>query len=132
MISIDTNVLVRFLTQDDKDQCRRIDQLLEKSIKGGEIIYVSDLVVIETVWVLESAYKLKKAEVLDAVGKVLLAAFLDFEDLSLLLRAQVLYLGGKADFSDYYIQCKAQKAGCTRLLTFDRAFAQSSTFCKGL
>lgn len=132
MISIDTNILVRFLTQDDKEQCRKIDHLFQKCKKSGEIIYVSDLVIIETVWVLESAYKLKKAEVIAAVEKVLLAAFLDFEDLSLLLRTQELYLAGKADLSDYYIQCKAQKAGCTQLLSFDKAFVQSSNFCQSL
>ena len=130
MISIDTNVLVRFLTQDDREQCRKIDNILVKCQKNSTIIYVPDLVIIETIWVLESAYGFKKTEVIEAIGKVLLAAFLEFEDLSLLLRTQGYYQSGKADFSDYYIQCKAQKAGCIQLLTFDKAFAQSSSFCK--
>lgn len=130
MIAIDTNVLVRFLTQDDEAQCRKIDRLFEKSKRSGELVFVPDLVIVETIWVLESAYKLKKAEVVEAVGKVLLAAFLEFEDLSILLRAQTLYLAGKADFSDYYIQCRAQKAGCSQLFTFDRALVHDSSFSK--
>ncbi|MBF0441228.1 MAG: type II toxin-antitoxin system VapC family toxin [Oligoflexales bacterium] len=131
MISIDTNILVRFLTQDDKEQCRKIDRFLEKCRKNNEIIYVADLVVIETIWVLESAYGFGKAEVMAAIGRVLLASFLEFEDLSLLLRVQSFYQNGSADFSDYYIQCKAQKAGCMHLFTFDKVFAKSP-FCKTL
>src|SRR4029450_8321439 len=71
MKALDTNVLVRFLTQDDPQQSRRANQYIERVVERGESCLINLIVLCEMVWVLESAYRYPKAAIVALVGIVL-------------------------------------------------------------
>ena len=63
MIGLDTNVLVRYLVEDDARQTAQAAALIERAIADDESLYVSDVVVCETVWVLSVAYKVGRKKI---------------------------------------------------------------------
>lgn len=128
MRGLDTNVLVRYLTWDDPDQAERAASVIERAADTGEPLFVGSLVVCELVWVLEGAYGLRRAAVLDVVETVLRTAQLDFDDKDVLWQALGDARRGAADFSDYVIGRRAADAGCEHTVTFDRALAGSPLF----
>ncbi len=60
MKALDTNVLVRFLVQDDEIQASKVDQLFASAEQGKETLFIPLLVVLELIWVLQSAYGVQK------------------------------------------------------------------------
>lgn len=128
MKGLDTNVLVRYLTWDDPDQAERAASVIESAAETGEPLFVGSLVVCELVWVLEGAYALERAAVLDVVETVLRTAQLDFDDKDVLWQALGDARRGGADFSDYVIGRRGADAGCEHTVTFDRALAASPLF----
>ncbi len=122
MIALDTNVLVRFLVQDDPDQGRAADDLvagLTETAPG----FIPREVMVELVWVLERAYRLPRNRIADAVIGLLEARELRVEDEMRVGAAITGYAAGGAGFSDRMIALAAQEAGCTKLMTFDRKAA---------
>lgn len=71
MTGIDTNVLVRFLVEDDPEQTERARRFLARSRSDGEVVYVSALVLCETVWVLRSVYGQPRSRILEVVERLL-------------------------------------------------------------
>lgn len=128
MKGLDTNVLVRYLTWDDPDQAERAASVIESAAETGEPLFAGSLVVCELVWVLEGAYGLDRAAVLDVVETVLRTAQLDFDDKDVLWQALGDARRGAADFSDYVIARRGADAGCEHTVTFDRALAASPLF----
>ena len=128
MIALDTNVLVRFLVEDDKAQSARAARLVQRAVVRNQTLFVSDLVVCETVWVLLSAYQVTRAEVAAVLVQLLKATHLGFPDVDALLRALAAFIAGKGDFADYVIQEHARAAGCTEVATFDRALLKEKGF----
>ena len=63
MLGIDTNVLVRFLVRDDREQFERARRLIRRELGGGETVLISLLVLLETEWVLRNRYNVAKAEI---------------------------------------------------------------------
>ena len=128
MIALDTNVLVRFLVVDDKAQSAKAARLVERAVARNETLFVSDIVLCETVWVLLSAYQVSRAEVGQVLGELLRATHLGFRDADELLRALEAFGGGKGDFADCLIQEHARSAGCAEVATFDRALLREKGF----
>lgn len=128
MIALDTNVLVRFLVADDKAQSARAARLIGRAVARDETLFVSDIVLCETVWVLFSAYGLSRSAVVDLLGQLLKASHLGFRDVDSLLRALDGFGAGKGDFADYVIQEQARVAGCSGVATFDRALLKEKGF----
>jgi predicted nucleic-acid-binding protein len=128
MIGIDTNVLVRYLTQDDTNQARRVDTFLEAAIEDETRLRVDDLVLCEVVWVLRAAYRLGKPAIAEALDKVISTAIFSFEDRELIRSALADYLNGPGDFSDYVIGRRNARAGCEHTVTFDRSLNKGSLF----
>lgn len=126
MIGLDTNVLIRYLTQDDPVQAERAARVIEVAEPGS--LFVSGIVVCETVWVLEEAYGHKRSAIADVLEQVLSTGQFAFEDRPLLLQALSDYRAGKGDLSDYLIGRVANRAGCTHTLTFDRALKGHTMF----
>jgi len=119
MIGLDTNVLVRYLAQDDPRQAGRAAQAIE-SVTGGEIL-ITSVVLCELVWVLEDAYEYERREIASVLDTILRTAQFTFEHKDVLCRALEDYRQGKADFSDYVIGRLGRENGCEHTLTFDRA-----------
>lgn len=119
MIALDTNVLVRFLVQDDPEQAqlatRVIDQLTDDA--PG---FVSREVLIELVWVLERAYRLGRPEIATALDGLLSATEMEVEGSDEVAPALELYRNDGFGFADLMIAAAARRAGATELVTFDR------------
>ena len=128
MIALDTNVLVRFLVDDDKARSARAARLIERTVARDETFFVSDIVICETVWVLLSAYRVPRTEVGELLGQLFTAAHLSFRDVDGLMRALQAFVAGKGDFADYVIQEHARTAGCTDVATFDRVLLKEAGF----
>jgi predicted nucleic-acid-binding protein len=130
MIALDTNVLVRFLVEDDKVQSRRAKKLVEEAVMEGEDLFVADLVVVETVWVLKRSYGLKK-EAIAAVLRMLLGARnLRFESSDRMARAIDAYEKGRGGFSDYLIREVAREWECAAVATFDSILQKENGFTR--
>jgi predicted nucleic-acid-binding protein len=128
MRGVDTNVLVRFLTQDDPEQARRVDSLFSRLKRTGESAYVSVVVLCELAWVLRSLYGLRRQEIHDALETLLEADRLEIEGRGIVHRAVTLYGHGSGDFADYVIGLRNRQAGCQDTLTLDRRLGQSDLF----
>lgn len=128
MIGLDTNVLVRYLTQDDPAQARRANALIDGAARKGERLQLDVVVLCETVWVLRGAYEFDKLTVADAVERVLDAAQFSIEERDLLREALAAFRSGQADFADYVLGLRNRRAGCEATVTFDRALRRSGLF----
>jgi len=125
---IDTNVLVRYLAQDNAAQAKLVDQLITRAVAAGESLHLDDVVLCETVWVLRAAYGRDKASIVDVLEKILSTSQFSFDDRDLLKRALSDFDNGKGDFADYLIGRRNRRAGCERTVTFDRSLKNSGSF----
>lgn len=128
MMALDTNVVVRFLVADDEAQTTRAARAIDKATARGGKCFVSDVVVVETAWVLTRSYRFRRAEVTDVVRRMLATAELVFQSPDALDRALRAYAAGKGDLADYLIREVARAAGSTATLTFDRALIGEAGF----
>lgn len=128
MIGLDTNVVVRYLREDDEAQAAKAAALIDLAIKQEETLFVSHIVLCEVVWVLTAGYRLSKAEVLMTVRSLLSAAQLVLEDPDEVRRALARYEVGKGDFADCLIGGRAVARGCDRIATFDKALLNEPEF----
>lgn len=122
MIGFDTNVLVRFLMQDDPDQADLATVALAR-LSPAEPGYVCREVLVELVWVLERAYGLPRADVARAIDGLLEARELVIEAADRVAVAADRYRKGGAGFADQMVALAGQAGGCRETLTFDRKAA---------
>jgi predicted nucleic-acid-binding protein len=128
MTGLDTNVLVRYLTQDDPAQSRKANSLIDGAVGSGERLRLDEVVLCELVWVLRGAYGFGKPTITDAVAKILDADQFSLEDRDLLREALEAYRGGRGDFADYVLGLRNRKAGSKATMTFDRSLKKSELF----
>ena len=128
MKAVDTNVLVRYLVQDDPRQGKRAADFIEAAGTGEEQILIGNIVLCEMVWVLESAYGYSKPEIADAIEKILQAGAFRFESKDIVRAALGDYRASKADFADCLIGKIHQALGCETTVTFDSALRKLQTF----
>lgn len=119
MLGIDTNVLVRFLVRDDEAQFEKARRLIKREVAAGRRVFVSQLVLLETEWVLRSRYALPKVEIVAAISGLLDAADLQFEDEPAVEQALFVWKDSAADFADCLIGAQNRKLGCRATATFD-------------
>ena len=128
MIGIDTNILIRYLAQDDLQQARKADALMAEAMDEGDRIHINDIVLCETVWVLRAAYRMSKATIVATLDKIMSTALFSFDDRELLRSALVEYRDGPGDFSDYLIGHRNIRAGSQHTVTFDRLLREGLNF----
>jgi len=128
MIGLDTNVLVRFLVQDDRVQFARAQRLLAREARRGEPVLVSLLVLLETEWVLRSRYGLAKPEIADALSALLDSVELRVEDEAAVEQALFTWRDSRADFADCLIGARNRRLGCAATATFDAGEAKVPGF----
>jgi predicted nucleic-acid-binding protein len=119
MLGVDTNVLVRYLTRDDKSQYEKARRLIAREVAKGEPVLVSLLVLLETEWVLRSRYELAKADIVTAFSALLDTTDLDFEDEPSVENAVYSWKDSAADFADCLIEARNRRIGCRATATFD-------------
>lgn len=128
MIGIDTNVLVRHLTQDDGVQSARASAFIERELTPAQPGFISIVTMVETVWVLERAYGFTAGEIAAAVEGVLAADALVVEDESEVFVAANDLKESGADFADALVAALCRLAGCKFVMTLDRRAARLPTF----
>lgn len=120
MIGLDTNVLVRYIAQDDKLQSARATALIEKECSVATQGYVGLVVLAEVVWVSESNYGAARKDVAEIVRRILSIRQLLVQDAEIAWKALRLFETSRADFADCLIERTASTAGCDKTVTFDK------------
>ncbi len=120
---VDTNVIVRHLTGDPASLAERATRYLA----SAEVLYVADLIVAETVYVLESFYKAPRAQVADSMRSLVAMPSVVTVDPSLLLRALEVYESDRLDFAEAYLVACAESTGVNRVASFDKAIDRIGT-----
>jgi predicted nucleic-acid-binding protein len=128
MKALDTNVLVRYLVQDDRAQGRKAAAYIEGAAGAGEQILISNIVLCETVWVLDSAYGYHKTEIEGAIEKLLQSATFQFEQKDTVSSAFEDYCSAKVDFADCLIGRLHASCGSEPTATFDHSLRKLATF----
>lgn len=123
MIALDTNVLVRYLVQDDAAQARIASEVID-GLSDAAQGFVGREVLIELVWVLERAYGFNRVEIAAALDGLLAATELYIESADDLGLAIELYRNDGYGFADMMIVAAARRVGAKELVTFDRKAAR--------
>ena len=121
MASLDTNVLVRYLVQDDERQFGLAKKLVQAALRAGETLYVPITVMLELEWVLRSNFGFDKDQICTTISCLLASVELTFESEAAAEVALALYQRNKADFADCIHIALSHAAGESPLWTFDRA-----------
>jgi predicted nucleic-acid-binding protein len=120
MIGLDTNVLIRYLTQDDPVQFAKATEVIERRLTAKNPGFVSVVAMVETVWILDRAYSLTAQEISTVVERLLQIEVLAIENEQEVFTAMVALKQGRGSFSDALIAEFGVRAGCSRTLTFDQ------------
>ena len=128
MIGLDTNVLVRYLVQDDVQQAARASKHIEGAAAAGERCFVGTVVLCELLWVLDSAYGFEKPLLVDVLEKILMAAQLEVEDKDAAWSALADFRDRGVDFADCLIGRSNRARGCEATVTFDKALSKMDGF----
>jgi len=120
MAALETNVLVRWLTDDDAGQSTRVASLLKDKANNGERLFIPVTVMLELEWVLRSRYRFDKAAITSALDALLSVTELEFQTEPALEQALWLFKqAGAPDFADCLHVALVSQSGQGPLLTFD-------------
>lgn len=128
MNALDTNVLVRFLVNDDPNQARRVTDLFNSAEKDGNQFLVPTLVLLELIWVLESVYEFSRNEILEACELLAQMPVLSFENYADFQRLIVFGRTTNAHLADLLIGLTSQSCGCEMTLTFEKGLERTGLF----
>ena len=120
---VDTNILIRHLTGEPRHQAEAATAFLS----GADTLFLTDLVVAEIVYVLESFYELDREDVANAVRATLGYRPVVVADSALLHRAIEVYEHDRIDFAEAYLAAAAERSGIGRVASFDRALDRVET-----
>src|SRR5271155_1999059 len=122
MISLDTNVLVRYLTHDEPTQTEAATRVMN-SLSFDSPGFLSLIVIAELVWVLAISYRYRKKEIEQVLENLLRSKELIIERAEIVSQASRAFGAGRADFADYLIERCAHAAECQFTATFDQKAA---------
>ena len=118
MIGLDTNVLVRYITQDDPVQSAKAIEWIEGRLTPQSPGFVSVIAMVETVWVLERGYELSDQDIAAIVERLLQTEVLIIESEQEVFTAMTAVKEGDGSFADALIAALGDKAGCSGTITF--------------
>ena len=128
MKALDTNVIIRFLVNDDKKQGERVRALFLKAETNNDSFFVSYAVILEVLYVLDSVYSFSRNDILVALDLLLSMSVLSFEQTG---AVQTLVSIGKkslVELEDLFIGLIAKESGCDKTITFDKKASKSELF----
>ena len=120
MIGVDTNVLVRYIAQDDLVQSKKATALIETECSEANRGFVGLIVLVEVIWVAESCYAASRDDVAKIVRQLLDTRQLIVQEAESVWQALRSFESTKSDFADCLIERLASTAGCTKTVTFDK------------
>ncbi|WP_443748310.1 PIN domain-containing protein [Asticcacaulis solisilvae] len=118
MIGLDTNVIIRYVMQDDAKQAAAATNLIE-SLTSDDPGFITIISIVESVWVLSSSYELTREQIALFLEKLLSTQGLRIDRAEDIWRALRVYQSSRADFADCLIERTAFSAGCSQTVTFD-------------
>ena len=128
MIGLDTNVLVRYIAQDDATQSQRASTLIE-SLTDVNQGFISVVAVVELVWVMQGSYQTTQREIVAILEKLLRVGVFHVENAEVVLKALHIYAHTNTDFADCLIERSGHHARCSHTVTFDSAAAKRAGMC---
>lgn len=128
MIGLDTNILVRYLAQDDPAQSRKATALIEGQLSDENPGFISIVTMVETVWVLDRSYRLSAEAIAGTVERILQSDCLVIECEQEVFTAMVALKEGRGSFADALIGILGARAGCSHTLTFDKRASRLAGF----
>ena len=124
MTGLDTNVLVRYIMQDDAKQAKLATKFVE-SLNDESPGFVSLVSIVELSWVLEAAFNLSRSQIVSVFQNLMAVGAFKLERALVVAGAVRAYGEGKADLADYLIERSSAQAGCERTMTFDKEAAKT-------
>lgn len=119
---IDTNIFIRFLTNDIPDKAAACEGIFREAADKNQSLFTTEMVIAEIIWVLESYYELPKKEVQEMVEKILITPFLLCPQKDLILNALTLYGDKNIDYIDAYNASILREQGIKEVYSYDRHF----------
>jgi predicted nucleic-acid-binding protein len=126
VIGLDTNVLIRYLTQDEPRQAALANELIETRLSADTPGFVSAVALIELVWVLESGYECDRAQIVAVLERLLRAKPFVIEHADVAWQAVRSFAASKAEFADCMIERAGAANQCDYTATFDRSAARTA------
>jgi predicted nucleic-acid-binding protein len=128
VIAVDTNVLLRYLVADDPVQTPRAMRLIEAAAERHEAVFVSQIVLCETEWVLDTTYGASRQDIYGILSRLLDSAPFVVEEPQRVAASLERYRERQGDFSDFLIGCSGHAAGAATTYTFDRKLRKEPDF----
>ena len=128
MKALDTNVLVCFLVKDDEKQAKVVYDLFKQTEAAKEMLFVPLVVVLETIWVLESVYSVPRSEIIETFKGLLSMPLLKFESHPAIQAFTTSAKNESTDLADLLIAQSALNSGCESVLTLDKRASKSALF----
>ena len=120
MIGLDTNILVRYVMQDDPIQSKKVTNFIENNLSEEQLGYIPLIALAEFIWVLKSCYGLTKDNLIDAIEALLSTKQFLVERKDVAWKAMRIYQQNSGDYSDTLIAVIAKNDGCSDVITFDK------------
>ena len=117
---VDTNVFIRYLTNDHCEKADRVEKLLSSAAKGEVRLITTEVVIAEVVWVLESSYDMKNHEIAPMIKAILDTPGIEVINGGIVRRALYIYQSQNIDFIDGYIAAVMEKRKITDIYSFDK------------
>jgi len=128
VIGVDTDVILRLLVADDARQADLAAAYLKRHSSSEDPALLSDIVLVETAWVLENLYQYSRAQIAAAMDGLLATAQLKAINASAVNQALQRFRAGSADFADCLLGVRNAMDGCEYTATFDRKASKLSEF----
>ncbi|MBM3327152.1 MAG: type II toxin-antitoxin system VapC family toxin [Calditrichaeota bacterium] len=128
MIGLDTNILLRIIVEDDPEQTARVRRLTDEAIETGELLFITDVVLSETVWTLRTGYRRNRREILTTLKSIEQTINFKFESPATIRKAIADFEHNRGDFPDYLIKERCNSAGCRTVATFDKVLLSEPGF----
>ncbi|MBK6618982.1 MAG: hypothetical protein RI993_1696 [Pseudomonadota bacterium] len=123
MMALDTNVLIRFLVKDDAQQAQVVYQRFKQAEMNQVVLFVPLLVVLESIWVLQSVYAIADEAIVSALNELMQMPVLSFEAPAVIQGFITSGKETKFDLSDILIAHSARFSNCNGVYTFDKKAA---------
>ena len=128
MKALDTNVLVRFLIGDEARQANKVHAVFKSAESRKVEYFVPLLVVMELLWVLDSAYGIPRRDIVDSIHELVSMPILKFESHEAITKFIQSAAESDFDLPDLLIACSAKSSGCDKTLTFDKKASKFELF----
>lgn len=124
LVAIDTNVLLRYFLHDDSVLGQKADRIIAWAKEGDITLWISQFVLAELVWVLESFYRLSKSEIVEKIKGIVATPGVELADKKRMITAFMFYAEKSVDFDDALIAVEAREARVSFVASFDKGFSK--------